>query len=93
MLAKIAVLVNYYGCFEVVKLFTEMWITGLKITSPPRSYSRDTMLWIWISWVFREQEQFQAATKIALKESRAPVSSLGLPIPERIIGMWLLSSK
>ncbi|MCJ1307678.1 hypothetical protein MMC25_001326 [Agyrium rufum] len=50
MLAKIAVVVDYYQCLEVVEIFSGAWIASLKQTVP-ESYSRNTMLWIWISWM------------------------------------------
>ena len=85
ILAKFAVLVDYYECFEAVEVFTDMWINELK-EDLPKTYSRDLILWIWISWVFRQAEQFTATTGIALKQSRGPIQTLGLPIPERIVG-------
>jgi BTB/POZ domain len=43
MLAKIAIIVDYYECHEVVEVFSRMWIKELKETVPG-TYSRDTML-------------------------------------------------
>lgn len=85
MLAKIAVLVDYYQCLEVVEVWVNMWIEPLKITAPKR-YSRDTILWMCISWVFRQRVLFQAATSAALMHSRERVQTMELPIPESVIG-------
>jgi hypothetical protein len=84
VLAKIAVLVDYYECAEVVEIFSDMWITELK-EKMPETYSRDTVLWICISWLFRKPEEFHTATTVALTESGSPIQDLGLPIPPGII--------
>jgi hypothetical protein len=86
MLAKIAVLVDYYKCYEVVELFSEVWIDQLK-GDLPTVYSRDVILWILVAWVFTQPEQFQAATRIAQRQSSGPIPTLGLPIPGNIVGM------
>ncbi|KAH0551143.1 hypothetical protein GP486_007519 [Trichoglossum hirsutum] len=83
LLAKIAVLVDYYKCEEVIRVFLEMWISQLK-ENLPETYSRDLILWICISWVFRLSKQFTIATNIALQQSRGPIQTLGLPIPARV---------
>ncbi|WEW57857.1 hypothetical protein PRK78_003324 [Emydomyces testavorans] len=83
-LAKIAVLVDYYECHEVVELCSEKWIDHLE-RNAPRSYSRDLMLWLCISWVFKTAYGFQAATRVAMEQSRGSILSLGLPIPPRVL--------
>ncbi|KAK3064938.1 hypothetical protein LTS18_001902, partial [Coniosporium uncinatum] len=62
ILAKIAVIVDLYQCHEAVELFTDMWITHLK-TTVPKMYSRDAVLWICISWVFQQRNEFYLATR------------------------------
>jgi hypothetical protein len=68
MLANFAVVVDYYECFELVEIYTDMWIGQLQ-KDLPQIYCRDLILWIWISWILRCAEQFNAATGIALKQS------------------------
>jgi hypothetical protein len=87
MLAKIAVLADYYKCVEVVEICSEIWINKLKKNLPER-YSRDLILWILVSWIFRQAKLFRVVTGIALKESRGRIQTLGLPIPERIVGRY-----
>lgn len=84
-LAKIAVIVDLYECNEAVDFFVRTWLAELK---PARqmTYSRDTVLWICVSQVFRHQRIFVSATHAALKYSKGPVQDLGLPIAKRIIG-------
>jgi BTB/POZ domain len=83
-LAKVAVLVDYYECLEVVEIFSSMWMESLKYTITEK-YSRDVMLWICISWTFGQSDMFRLATEIAIMYSTGPVQMLSLPIPERII--------
>ena len=85
MLAKISVLVDYYQCHEVVELFAACWTREL---SPglPTEYGRDLTLWLSISWVFSQEPFFNALTKVAIKETTGPFQTLGLPIPQRVVG-------
>ncbi|OCK73849.1 hypothetical protein K432DRAFT_430359 [Lepidopterella palustris CBS 459.81] len=84
MLAKIAVIVDYYECHEVVELFSSMWIQSLKHTVPA-SYSRNIILWMSISWVFQQPDLFRSTTIITTKNCRGTVQTMGLPIPDQII--------
>lgn len=87
MLAKIAILADYYECDESIQLFVDMWIVDLKKTSPvPKAYCRDLLLWIWIAWAFRIPDLFQRATYVAIKQANEPVRNLGLPIPSWVTG-------
>jgi hypothetical protein len=84
MLAKLAVLVDYYDCHEVVTLFAEVWVQNLEVI--PKEYCRDLILWLVVSWVFSQGTHFETVTKVALKESSGPLQTLSLPIPQRIVG-------
>jgi len=85
MLAKIAVVVDIYECAEAVEVFTDMWLAHLR-SALPSKYSRDAVLWICISWVFRQHDEFRSATSAALKFSSGPIQDLGLPIPQSLVG-------
>lgn len=85
MLAKIAVLVDFYGCTEVVELFSEIWIDKLKVFFP-EVYSRGVILWVFVAWVFRRPQEFEKATNICLRQSPARMPTLGLPVPKAILG-------
>lgn len=85
MLAKMAVLVDYYKCHEAVEFYAKTWINNL--TEPlPTCYGRTFLLRLCISWVFSESKVFRALTWAALYQSRGPIYSLGLPIPGDVIG-------
>jgi hypothetical protein len=86
MLAKIAVVVDYYDCKEAVELFAEQWIGQLKRIAIPKFYCRDLVLWIWVAWVFDQTEQFQQATAVAINQSTEHVRTMELPIPARVSG-------
>ncbi|KAK6215114.1 hypothetical protein QIS74_08133 [Colletotrichum tabaci] len=86
MLAKIAVLIDYYDCLEVIEIFSSMWIESLK-KSLPTQYGRDMVLWLLISHVFKQDEIFSQMTKIAVTQSKEPVLTLELPIPSIVIDL------
>lgn len=87
MLAKIAVLADYYECSESIELFTDMWIAHLRTkVTIPTIYCRDLVLWIWVSWVFKLADPFRQVTAVAIKQSTGAVGNLGLPIPPTITG-------
>ncbi|KAF1833346.1 hypothetical protein BDW02DRAFT_500813, partial [Decorospora gaudefroyi] len=90
MLAKIAVLVDYYSCKEAIEVFTEIWMTKFKRTTKrksqpvPTTYCRDLVLWIAIAWTFDLKEEFEQATAVAIRESPETMRTLELPIPARV---------
>ncbi|KAK1971930.1 hypothetical protein LY78DRAFT_11921 [Colletotrichum sublineola] len=79
MLAKIAVLVDYYDCHEVVEVFASMWIDALK-DQLPSECSRDLVLWLLIAHVF-QHDIFAKVTKTAVLAGRGPMPTMDLPIP------------
>jgi hypothetical protein len=84
MLAKIGILVDYYECSDALDIISDVWIAHYK--TMPGPYCRETALWMCIGLCFRKARQFQLATQIAIRSSRAPIHSLGMPIPMGIIG-------
>ncbi|KAF2690671.1 hypothetical protein K458DRAFT_354854 [Lentithecium fluviatile CBS 122367] len=87
MLAKMAVLVDYYRCGEAVDVFSEMWIDSAKKTSPvPSTYGRDLVLWMCIAWVFKLPVEFGQTTNIAFRQSKTPtIQDMCLPIPKLVL--------
>ncbi|KAH5983365.1 hypothetical protein HBI68_253100 [Parastagonospora nodorum] len=81
MLAKIAVLIDFYDCAEALESFTERWIEYLRVTAPVPSYfCRDLMLWMCIAWVLKLPQEFVQATTVAIRRDDQELSTLGLPI-------------
>jgi hypothetical protein len=90
MLAKIAVLVDYYDCGEAIELFANVWIADLRGNVPiPTTYDRTLVLWIWISWVFKQDELLKQSTFIAIEQCTESMRTLELPIPPWITGTYL----
>lgn len=85
MLAKIAVLVDYYDCKESVFIWTTIWIKNLD-EKIPDTYSRDLILWLLVSWVFQLPAQFRQTTSTVLSGGTSWFNNLGLPIPAKAIG-------
>ncbi|EQL37997.1 hypothetical protein BDFG_01014 [Blastomyces dermatitidis ATCC 26199] len=84
LLAKVAVLSDYYDCQAAVKFFTDIWVAPLEDTIP-KFYTRDLILWVWISWFFELPKQFKEATSVAMSQSTGSIIDLGLPIPNRVL--------
>ena len=87
LLAKVAMLVDYYRCWEAFDLIADLWITDLrKEHKIPQTYSRESMLWMLVSWVFKLDEVFSSTTKNALLQNDEPsVRDMALGIPPVII--------
>lgn len=90
MLTKIAVIVDYYDCLEAVETFSPTWVGNVgglffHTTKTPEKYSRDLILWLCSTWVFRSWGPFKKATTVAIRSSDEPIRTLSLPIPHSVI--------
>ncbi|KAL2186709.1 hypothetical protein L209DRAFT_765558 [Thermothelomyces heterothallicus CBS 203.75] len=83
-LAHIALFVGRFQLLDAVEVYADRWISTLE-HSDPDTFSRDPIPWIYISHVFRQGDIFKEATKLAAARSSGPISTLGLPIKEKII--------
>jgi hypothetical protein len=89
MLAKIAVIVDYYKIHEAVQIIASLWVKALEKTLPS-SLGRDVILWILVSSVFGDATIFRQVTKVAILWSREDMKiPCGLPIPPAVIGKVL----
>ncbi|KAJ5903149.1 hypothetical protein N7504_005532 [Penicillium tannophilum] len=84
MLAKVAVIADYYDCKNSLYLLKDKWIENLE-EKVPTTVSRNLVLWLWIAWFFERSSQFKLSTCIAMSQSNSWIDSLGLPIPDNII--------
>ncbi|KAL7946047.1 hypothetical protein V8C42DRAFT_50247 [Trichoderma barbatum] len=84
MLAKIAVIVDYFRCSETVRPYADKWISRLKEPFPTR-YGRNLVLRLFVSWVFLDEFDFKAFTATVIRQGRGPMHTLSLPIPKTII--------
>ena len=91
MLTRLAVLVDYLECHEVIEPFSDRWIDDLKkdITV---TWSKELIQWLCISLVFRKECQFKAVTRTAIRQAKGPIQTLGLPIRESVVGKRSRSS-
>jgi hypothetical protein len=86
-LAKMAVLVDYYGCNEAVEMYSDTWVNWAREKSPvPTTYCRELILWLCVSAVFRVSDIFKTASNIAIHwSSDGSLRSLELPIPSIVV--------
>jgi hypothetical protein len=85
MLTRLAVLVDYLDCHEVIEPFSDRWIDDLK-GSITVIYSKLLIQWLCISLIFRKACQFKAVTRTAIRQAKSPIQTLGLPIRESVVG-------
>ena len=85
MLTKLAVIVDYLECLEVVEPFSDRWVDNLK-GDIPKTYSSELIQWLCVSFVFRKETQFETITSTAIRLSRCAIETLGLPIPGSLLG-------
>ncbi|CEI41710.1 unnamed protein product [Fusarium venenatum] len=85
MLAKLAMIVDYYECHEIIELNAEIWIGNLK-SKVPTVYGRDCILCLFVSWVFSQPEMFQTMAQLALRHSGKEIEAGDIPIPSSILG-------
>lgn len=90
LLAKVAVLVDYYQCHDTVKFFSDTWIENLQ-TWKHRSPQlwRDLILRLCISHVFNQAPTIHEILHFVVREARGPLQTLDLPLPGRMIGMFI----
>ncbi|EXF86038.1 hypothetical protein CFIO01_07606 [Colletotrichum fioriniae PJ7] len=84
MLAKLAVLVDYYDCHEVIEVYCPLWIGSLK-DKLPDDYGRDMVLWLLISHIFQQDDIFRQMTQVAVLKSDGPIRTMELPIPSSVV--------
>lgn len=89
-LAKVAVFVDEFQCFDAVEVYAERWIGKLE-GSLPGAFGRDAVLWMFVAYVFRRSDLFKEVTRLAILHSTGPISGLGLPVREKIISKELLA--
>jgi hypothetical protein len=89
LLAKVAMLVDYYRCREAFDLLSPLWIEAArKNNTVPATYNRNVLLWLLIAWVFKMPEEFTKTTAIVVRQSEeADARDMELGIPQPILGM------
>ena len=90
-LAQIAIFVDRFQLLDAVDVYAERWISKLE-GDLPNTYNRNLVLWLYISHVFRHSDIFRAVSKTAAAQSHGPIQTLNLPIREKIISEYSLST-
>ena len=87
-LAKLASLIDRFGCQEEVDVFVDCWIFGVLSREPvPTEYCRKLVLWLYVAWVLKDPDIFRAATATAIVLGvDGCMRTMGLPIPTEISG-------
>ncbi|KXX74011.1 hypothetical protein MMYC01_209890 [Madurella mycetomatis] len=86
MLAKVAVIVDYYAAHQAIEILGPIWINALRSWLPTTTCDYRTIaLWICISWVFGDSSAFETATKVAIHHGHSNMTDFGLPIPGRVV--------
>lgn len=89
LLAKIAVIVDYYGCHDVMEIVKESWFKQINDIAEEGS-PRDLVLGLFASWVFSKPELFHGITEFAVLRFTEPMRTLGLPIPSTLVGEYVV---
>ncbi|TGJ88671.1 hypothetical protein E0Z10_g54 [Xylaria hypoxylon] len=76
---EVACLVDYIGCYEVIKHYASIWIRHLE-DKVPESYNDELFLWICIAGVFHESAIFKRCTRTAILGHHDGIDMPGLPI-------------
>lgn len=85
MLAKLAMIVDYYNCHESIELHADIWLANLE-SQLPTVYGRDCILGMVISWVFMQPDMFRKMAQLALRHSGTLIEADDLPIPDNLLG-------
>ncbi|KAK4161741.1 hypothetical protein QBC43DRAFT_346431 [Cladorrhinum sp. PSN259] len=86
MLAKVAVIVDYYAANQAMEILGPIWINELRSSLPTTTcHNRTIALWICVSWVFGDESAFEDATKVAIHHGYSNMTDFGLPIPGWVI--------
>ncbi|KAJ3532291.1 hypothetical protein NM208_g8507 [Fusarium decemcellulare] len=86
LLAKLAIIVDYYQCHESIDVYVDIWLGHLK-KNPPTAYGQDCMLWILISQVLSRADMFESMTGLALEYSTKLIEAKDLPLPAGLLSI------
>ncbi|EIT81581.1 hypothetical protein AFCA_004352 [Aspergillus flavus] len=81
-LAEIAVIVDYYECYEAVEIFSDMWINTL--AERPMESVSDAEKWLFISWAFQQDTIFESSSKYLQLRYTTNMATIPYPIPSSV---------
>ncbi|KAK3356734.1 hypothetical protein B0T25DRAFT_603286 [Lasiosphaeria hispida] len=88
LLAKIAVIVDYYAAHEAMHLLYPLWVGHLRAMAFFATGShdpRELALWICITWVFSDEPTFVNVVRDAVEHNATEFWAWELPIPGAVI--------
>lgn len=85
-LAWLFVIADYYQMEEVLRLFTTGWLSELKLQRMPRIYSKELVLWMFLSIKRQDTEIFSNMASITARHTCYPIQFLDLPFPPGVQG-------
>jgi hypothetical protein len=85
MMTAIAEVVDDLQCHEAMSFCVNVWINRLPQPIPSKM-CEDLVRWIFIASVFRFNERFKQATKMAIMYSEGPIETMGLPLRPSVTG-------
>ncbi|KAE8371227.1 hypothetical protein BDV26DRAFT_276551 [Aspergillus bertholletiae] len=86
-LAEMAVLVDYYECYDAVVILSDLWIEAVG-QDRPYLCGEKLMEWLCITWVFQRGIDFSLITGTIQLEIGGVITANNLPVPAAIIGMY-----
>lgn len=87
MLAKVAVIADFYGCEEVLHTVAEIRITVLEEGISAKD-GRDLLLWVWTFWFFQLPGHFELSTSRVMMTIEDWITAWGLPVPKEVPGKF-----
>ncbi|KAF5253645.1 hypothetical protein FANTH_1335 [Fusarium anthophilum] len=100
VVAQIGVIVDYYDCLEVVRIFFQGWHLSMKIWEKYstrlseedgimgiKPFGHEATTALFMAWVVRDQVRFTALTISAVLSTNALIETT-LPIPAQILGTF-----
>jgi hypothetical protein len=93
LLANLAILVDKYRLHNTTGGWADMWVATLT-QSIPKTLDNDLVLWICITWVFRQSTEFNTVILVAAKSAVDTLIQISnnvpgfsdLPLPSNMIG-------
>ncbi|EFQ98661.1 hypothetical protein MGYG_01682 [Nannizzia gypsea CBS 118893] len=83
-LCEIAQLADYYQSNDAFQFHFETWTQNSG--NQPSELTRDSVRWLYISWVLKKRDLFTRVARVLHREAKAPLRVSKLSIPDTVIG-------
>ncbi|RDW93069.1 uncharacterized protein DSM5745_00391 [Aspergillus mulundensis] len=84
LLARITAVAEHFECLNTLRFCADTWFKSIK-SIPRTEYSRDLVVWLWITYVWGWTKEFDHTAWTAINHGSCPVPSLGLSFPGDLI--------